>query len=282
MQSLTEYMKKELVFYIKQERDKGVPLSQIKKSLLSGGHHTNLVKEAMRSLKKHNYNLVKALNEPIKSSLDKELYFNIMNSLVKYVEYQLAAGKTEKDIRKILSDYGHSKDVIEKAMKGMKTEEVKIKPYTKYIDICFTALFFIMIFVVSGLAKEPIEIVALGFSPTILTIIMLNASITNKNLRKYFWVYAVAFSFLFLIIGMTTLVELNMEFFRLMVLNIILSFFYTYIKSARTVNVEEYLEKLQESVSTDSDTEMDKEEKKRDNKSKSNKSGKKESKKDKK
>lgn len=273
-------MKKELVFYIKQERDKGVPLSQIKKSLLAGGHHTNLVKEAMRSLKKNKYNLVKALNEPIKSSLDKELYFNIMNSLIKYVEYQLAAGKTEKDIRKILSDYGHSKEVIDKAMKGMQAEEVKIKPYTKYIDIGFTALFFIMIFLVSGLAKEPIEIVALGFSPTILTIIMLNASITNKSLRKYFWIYAVSFSFIFLIIGITSLAELNMEFFRLMVLNVILSLIYTYIKSARTVNVEEYLEKLQESVSTDSDKEMDKDEDKR--KNKSHKNEKKENKKDKK
>ncbi len=263
MQSLTEYMKKELVFYIKQERDKGVPLSQIKRSLLSGGHHTNLVKEAMRSLKKHNYNLVRALNEPIKSSLDKELYFNIMNSLIKYVEYQLAAGKTEKEIRKVLSDYGHSKEVIDKAMKGMETEEIKITPYTKYIDFLFTLLFFGMIFVVSGVAKEPIEIVALGFLPTILTIIVLNLSIKNKMLRKYFWVYALSFSFIFLITGMTSLVELNMEFFRLAMLNIGLSLVYTYIKSSRIIDLEEYLKNLQESVGTDSDKELEKEPKKR-------------------
>jgi hypothetical protein len=147
MQSLTEYMKKELVFYIKQEYDKGVPLTTIRKALLEGGHHTNLVKEAFSSLKKHKYNLVKALNEPVKSNLDKELYFNIMNSLVKYIEYQLEAGKDIDEIKKILEHYGHSKDLIEKAISSVNNQLPKAKNIARYIDgflyswgSCFTVL----------------------------------------------------------------------------------------------------------------------------------------------
>ncbi|MFW5852577.1 MAG: hypothetical protein ACOCUR_00955, partial [Nanoarchaeota archaeon] len=153
MQSLTEYMKKELVFYIKQEHDKGVPISQIKRALLDGGHHANLVKEAMKSLRKHKYNLVKALNEPINSNLDKELYFNIMNSLMEYAEYQLASGKSVAEVKKILSNYGHSKDVIEKAINSVNKQEEKTKPSLKYAELGIILGVFVLIFFTAGSAK---------------------------------------------------------------------------------------------------------------------------------
>lgn len=259
MQSLTEYMKKELVFYIKQERDKGVPLTQIKKSLLEGGHHTNLIKEAMRSLKKNNYNLVKALNEPIKSSLDKELYFNIMNSLIKYVEYQLAAGKTEKEIRKILEDYGHTNDVIEKAVKGMKDEKPKkTRSFLKYFDTGMIVFVFIGVLLVSGFAKEPLEFVIFGFSPTIFTIIALNISFDRKKVKEFLWIIPVFFSLAFTAIGLSGITGLNLEYLRLTIVNLAFSLLYTYLKSAQLFNVEKYENMLQQSVSTDSDKEIDK------------------------
>ena len=254
MQSLTEYMKKEIVFYIKQERDKGVPLTTIRKSLLSGGHHTNLVKEAMRSLKKHKFNLVKALNEPIKSNLDKELYFNIMNSLIKYSEHQIASGKSVNEVKKILSEYGHSKEVIEKAVNGVRAEERSpMKPIFKYLDTILLVLTLALIFIVSGVAKEPIELVALGFLPSILTIISLNLSVTSREIRKLFWIYPFVFSFGFMIVGLFGVFGVEQEFFRLTILNLIISVLYTYAKATKLIDLEKYNEILQNSVNTDSD-----------------------------
>ena len=260
MESLTEYMKKEIIFYIKQERDKGIPLSKIKKSLLEGGHHTNLVKEAMRSLKKHDYNLVKALNEPIKSQLDKELYFNIMNSLVKYVEYQLSSGKKVSEIKKILSDYGHSKDIIEKAINGIKGNEPKTSVFFKRLDIIFTILIFSIIFLVSGTANEPLELVLFGFIPTILTIVVLNVPNITKDSKmflSYMWLFPLIFSLGFLLIGIAGITRLQFEFFRLTILNLALSITYTYIKSARIYESQKYIDFLKGIVNTASDKELD-------------------------
>ncbi len=257
MQSLTEYMKKELVFYIKQEYDKGIPLSQIRKALLEGGHHTNLVKEAVTSLRKHKFNLVKALNEPVKSSLDKELYFNIVNSLVKYVEYQLAAGKTPAEVKKILADYGHSKDVIEKALTRVNKTVPTAKKTVKILDICAIVGTLLLVFIIAGATEEPLEIVAFGFFPSILTIIAANFAVESRIAKRYIWLFPVFFILLFIFIGARELVAYRLEYFKLAFLNLTISLGYTYIKLLRKKDVDAVLDTLEEELMSESDDEAD-------------------------
>jgi hypothetical protein len=256
MQSLTEYMKKELVFYIKQEYDKGVPLTTIRKALLEGGHHTNLVKEAFSSLKKHKYNLVKALNEPVKSNLDKELYFNIMNSLVKYIEYQLEAGKDIDEIKKILEHYGHSKDLIEKAISSVNNQLPKAKNIARYIDGFFILGVLVSLFFLAGATQEPLELIALGLFPTILTLVGANIVAYNKGYEKYLWSIPIGSIILFVAVGFLDISK-GLDMFKLGVLNLILSIGYTYVKAIRIIGHKSAIDILKLEVATESDAEAD-------------------------
>lgn len=265
MQSLTEYMKKELVFYIKQEYDKGVPLTTIRKALLEGGHHTNLVKEAFTSLKKHKYNLVKALNDPIKSNLDKDLYFNIMDSLVKYIEYQLQAGKSVDEIKKILEHYGHSKDLIEKAVQNVNKKIPTAENIVKYVDFVLIIGILVSLFLVAGATREPLELVALGLSPIILTLVGANIVAFNKAYTKFLWAIPIFAILLFAALGIADIVQ-GFDFFKLGVLNLILAIGYTYVKAIRITGMQSAIDILKLEVATDSDKELDDKKKERKNK----------------
>lgn len=249
MESLSEYMKKELVFYIKQEYDKGIPLSKIKTSLLSGGHHKNLVAEALSSLKKNKYNLVKALSDPVKSNLDKELYFNIINSLVKYIEFQLSAGKSSEDVKKILSRYGHSDKIIKAAFSKVGKELPTVDNKVRILDMGVIVGFIIFLFVVAGLATEPLEIVLLGFLPCVLILAVSNILALRKVNKEALW--ALPFVFILIFIGLSFIPEsvfTGMDIFKLSVFNLIFSLGYIEIKILRSKKLEDTFELLTEEV----------------------------------
>ena len=63
MNDISQFMKNELVKYIKSEMSKGHSLSTIKHALLRGGHHTDLVNETIQILIKHNFDLKPARTE---------------------------------------------------------------------------------------------------------------------------------------------------------------------------------------------------------------------------
>ncbi len=272
MRSLTEYMRKELIFYIKQEYDRGIPLSRIKRSLKEGGHHQNLVKEAMTALKRNDYNLIKALNEPVRSDLDKELYFNIMNSLIKYAEHQLASGRSEKEVKKILSDYGHSEDIIDKAIKGVKEEIPSSVDRMRKIDISFIVGIVILIFFTAAGTLEPLYLVVGGFLPTLLTMSVLNLQAFATKNKNTSWLYAPFFSAIFLILGELGFLAEGYHVFNITMLNLGISLIYTYIKAVRDKDVREYMESIRDSVATESDQEVSRtKEKKESSKRKSKK-----------
>ena len=256
MASLTEYMRKELIFYIKQEYDRGIPLSRIKKSLREGGHHQNLIKEAMSVLKKNNYNLIKSLNEPIKSNLDKELYFNIMNSLIKYAEHQLAAGKSEKEVKKILSDYGHSNEIIEKAIKGVSKEIPSTGKIVRRMDIGMIIGIILLILITAGGTNEPLHIIIGAFIPTLLTVSVLNFQRFSSSTKNFQWIYAPTFSMAVIVLGEMGFLREGYQYFSIAMLNLGISLLYTLIKSARTSEIEDYVENLKSKVSTNSDKEI--------------------------
>ena len=256
MQSLTEYMKKELIFYIKQEYDKGIPMTRIRKGLLDGGHHQNLVKEAMSSLKKNNYNLVKALNDPIRSSIDKELYFNIMNSLVKYVEYQLQSGKNQEDVKSILSDYGHSKKVIEQAFNAVNKTTPKLEESMRKTDLFMMLSTFILIFILTGLTQEPLEIVFFGFSPTLLVFLTANIMQQYKVSKKIYWWLPLIFGFFFLLVNTADVFPgIDIDYPKLLGFNLVISLIYVYVKMVSLSHAQNAIDIIREEVMTENDPE---------------------------
>ncbi len=261
MVSLTQHMRKELIFYIKQEYDKGIPLTRIRKSLLSGGHHQDLVKEALRSLKKHDYNIVKALNEPVKNDLDKELYFNILNSVMRYVEHQLASGTSEKEVKKILEKYGHSKDTIDKAISTVKNERPTVEKRIRNVEIGYGIALAVLIFITAGAAREPLERVFMSFLPSIATIASINISLLYGKGKNMLWLHAPIYSFIMLIMGVGGIIPEGVEYFNLVMMNLLIGFGYTYIRAMREYHIDSIKEALQETVSTENDIEADKKKK---------------------
>ncbi|MFP4117888.1 MAG: hypothetical protein ACLFTR_03105 [Candidatus Woesearchaeota archaeon] len=265
MGSLTHYMRKELIFYIKQEYDRGVPLSRIRKSLKEGGHHQNLVKEAMTALKKNDYNLIKALNEPIRSDLDKDLYFNIMNSLIRYAEHQLSSGKSEKEIRKVLNDYGHSEDIIDKALKGANKEIPSLSRTMRRIDIGMLIGILLLILITAGGTNNPLVLIIGAFVPTLLTVIILNVQSFEGGGQSLMWAYAPLFSIIYLILGEMGILNEGYQHFNIAMLNMAISLGYTYVKALRSREFQGYMEDLKDIAATDSDKEADKRDKKKGN-----------------
>jgi hypothetical protein len=239
-QSLTEYMKKELIFYIKQEYDKGHSVNQIKNALFNGGHHKDLVSEAIDALRKHNFNVVKALDEPIKKHLDQEIYFNIMNSLIKYVEFHIKRGYTTSKIKSILEKYGHSEEMIEKAIieatktksiESKKTPQKKEKNQTKsFADIIFIFTLFGLIIFTTASTLDPFEIVLISFLPSLLTILGTEIAIRNNLEVMYIWLVPFIFTGVFAVLSYNGIMGHSIEYIKLIGLNLVLSFIFVYIK----------------------------------------------------
>ncbi len=250
MESLTAYMKKELMFYIKQEHDKGMPISHIKTALLRGGHNQDLIKEAMRSLKRNKYNLAKALTEPIKHDLDKVLYFNIINSLVKYIEYQLSVGRSMTEVKKILEKYGHSENVINAAIERINQTRPPINAYAKFIEIGLSVFLIVLTFIVAGLTEEPLGLILLGFSPIYLTIFVTILVVKNRRSTKRLWFLPVI-SNAALLGGLFLQFEPleGMKLGNIIFFNMAYSLLYVAIVISQTQDLNKTMEELHEEVS---------------------------------
>jgi SOS response regulatory protein OraA/RecX len=254
MQSLTHYMKKELIFYIKQEYEKGHSLTKIREALLEGGHHKDLVKEAMSALKKHDFNVVKALDEPIKKHLDKELYYDIMNSLIRYVEFQLKKGYEPKRIKKILSDYGHSKDMIEQAFNATKKEANPNPWLSKSLEYGYLVVFALFLVFLSGSTGEGIETILFAFSPTIFSIIAVYVGKYSKLDYSFIWLAPVVLVGIFAILTtLSPMTNNGMEVLKLSTLNLGLSILFVYIKITETFNADKAIEELEDELQTKND-----------------------------
>ncbi|MFP4112522.1 MAG: hypothetical protein ACLFPQ_04950 [Candidatus Woesearchaeota archaeon] len=262
MQSLTEFMKKELLFYIKQEFDKGHSLDKIRKALLEGGHHHDLVTEAITSLEKNKFNIVKSLNDPIDKNLDQELYFDIMNSLVRYIEYQLKQDYTQTKIRKILEDYGHSEEIIEKAFheiekKRLTEQKPKAsKTQPKIFEMAFIILFALLLVFVSGSADEPFDIILIAFAPAIFSILGIYM-ISKVPIDLYYnWLVPIIITGIFWGIMSFSPIIPGMEVLKISTLNLIIAMVFAYIKTTEGFDSKRALDILGQEVATQEDKEV--------------------------
>ncbi|NQV09480.1 hypothetical protein HQ529_06540 [Candidatus Woesearchaeota archaeon] len=230
MKDVNNFLRNELIRYIKEELTKGNSISDIRKTLLKAGHHQDLVKQAINNLEKHNFDILKALNEPIDENLKKELYFDVINSLVKYVEYQLEHGFQLQEIEKGLLDYGHSQSTILEAVNIVVHKEGKTKINMKVFGV--TAIILILaVIVLSNSNEVSATKVILGLFPTLLTLIVSVWLISRVKVKHVLW--AVPFLSLVVFFFIATIdsfyVFRNMDLRNLAIINLIISLFYVSI-----------------------------------------------------
>ena len=221
------YLKKEVIRYIKEEMDKGHPLYGIRRSLLEGGHHQDLVQEAIETLKRKNFDVNAAMREKVKSkALAQELYGKIISSLVRYIQYQMEHGYDVEEVRSVLISHGHHKEIIEEAMKAITIPDKETVDYHNFVFVGSIIVFLLGSFYLSFLIDESIGLVMIGLFPAFATLIIIGVMINkvNEGIKNLLWFLPFVFGGIFFILGNSGSFPIisGMEFENLSVFNIVL------------------------------------------------------------
>ncbi len=222
MAQLSVYLKRELIKYIKQELDKGVKLAKIQETLLTGGHNRTLIDEAIYDLKRHKYDIVKALREPLKlDSEAEELYMDIMESLVKYVRQQMEDGNTITEVKDNLKTFGHAENIINKAIDRVLKDKKSARFNIKMNKILLSSIsLFVVLFAISAITTESFALILVGFFPTIL---MLLVGALFRGQRNLLIALPFLLAIIFFLLGRTIPLIANMEVATLTLFNLIFS-----------------------------------------------------------
>jgi len=227
MADIKNFMRKELVKYIKNELDRGSSVRDIRKILLKAGHHHNMIEEAISCLEKHNFDVIKALEEPISDKLKKEFYYDVMNSLIKYIEYQLEHGLQIHEIEQELLKYGHSRETIIEAIDAATSKKKKLKLDKRIVGLVAITLI-LAFFVLSNTTQVALSKIILGLFPTLLTLIVSIAIVKRIKVKHVLWALPFLSVILFLFIATSSkfYVFRNMDLKNLAVVNLVISLFY--------------------------------------------------------
>ena len=228
MDDASEYIKKELISYIDNEFKRGKSLEQIRNTLLNAGHNEDIIDLAIKHLQKHNFNIVKAMQDDVE--IDREVYYDVLNGLIRYVEYLHSQKVPINKIKRTLLEYGHAKEDIDAAINEvLKKNRLDFKKFIMPAAILSYAIFII---VLSSTAGEPISKVFIGLFVPVFTI-MLDWMIVVKELSKlWLWIVPVLSSVLFIyVIRAAPSTYAGMNVSGLLVLNLFISVIYSYIFS---------------------------------------------------
>ena len=235
MQDISRYLKKDIVYYIKSEIEKGNSIDNIRKALLDAGHHHNLVDEAIRALKIHNWDAIKAMNEPLHSSLQKELYFDVLNSIIRYIEYNISIGKTIPQIEAALLRSGHGQETIMEAIEEVLSRHnpsseptVGSETLKNLVKIISVIAFVVLLALLSSSTKSSIGTVFIGLLPTVFTLIISVAFIDRIKVKSFLTILPFTFVMLFVFAGAFGGFSMfnGMDIKSLAIINLVISLFY--------------------------------------------------------
>ncbi len=235
MQDISTYLKKDIVRYVKSEIEKGNSVETIRKALLEAGHHHNLVDAVIHSLKKNNWDAIKAMNEPLDSKLQKELYYDVLNSIIRYMEYNLSIGKPIHEIEKTLLRSGHSHEIITQAMEEVLERHSSAESpvhssetLNNFIKIISVLAFVVLLGLLSSSTKSSIGTVFLGLLPTVFTLFIAVAFVERIKVKSFLTILPFAFVMIFVFVAAFGGFEVfqNMDIKSLAVINLLISLFY--------------------------------------------------------
>jgi len=193
MNDIENYMKKELVDYITQEMNKGYSLSAIKDALLRAGHNKDIIDVVLDSLKKHKFNILKAMQEPMPDHLTKDLYYDVLNALVKYIEYHIEQGQSIEKIKKALTNYGHTEETIIDAIERvMQKKQERPAAHSSIIITLSWISLVLLIIILSILNSSSLATIVVGLVPAIITLILLSYLVNRTKRTAYLWVFPIA------------------------------------------------------------------------------------------
>lgn len=226
--SFANFMKKRVVRYIKEEIERGSSIGGVRRALLRGGHKHDLIEEAILALEKENFNLERALREPVKSqTLAEELYAEVLSSVIEYIQFQQKQGYGPEEIRDILLRYGHSKEILDNAISEIKRDSHREFRSGSIRLVSLIVLLFAIIFITGYYTGDGLDRIFIGFFPTIATLLVIGLManrVTSKQ-GTFLWLSPFVFVAAFFIVGQSQSYDilLKMDTIKLAALNMALS-----------------------------------------------------------
>lgn len=223
-----EFLIKQIAKYIKQEINAGHSIDGVKRSLFDAGHEKNAIELAIKEIEKHDF---KKFNT---SKIDNETEKKIIEALEIFIEEQIKHGINLEKIKKILLNYGHSENLIEKALQNVKEKPIKkeniiiskklknIYLEREHILLTSTISAILLITICAAVIDEKIILVFLGFLPSITTILV--SYYFSSKLKDKIFIVPFLSSLMFFIFGNLFEPIKNMEYSNLTIFNIVFSF----------------------------------------------------------
>jgi hypothetical protein len=162
MDSFHVYLKKQLLEYVEAEREKGIPLEAIEKTLRDAGHKKNIIDEVFQELEKEESGGKK---ETHKDPVENDLVGQLKNA---FSQFMSQANKKEvddakKDLKKTDTD-----KIVEEVIDEAEVIEEKIVLESITFIVFLVGLGFIML-ITAAATDSSIVNVAIGFSPAIIS-----------------------------------------------------------------------------------------------------------------
>lgn len=157
-----DYMRAQLIQYIKEEQKKGFTLEEIEKVLLEVGHHKNVIQECFDELKKEDAG--KDVEVP-KEELKKDLVTDVKSSIQNFFG-QLQGAKAVKEAKSEATP-AEEREIIEEAVEDVKSEKRTFIFEGIVFFIYLVALVALVLFT-SGSTGDDFIVVAIGFSASFL------------------------------------------------------------------------------------------------------------------
>ncbi len=170
--------------------------------------------------------------------------------VMNYIREQLDSGQSVEHITAHLMSYGHTEEDIGSILDEVLRQEESVKSRTtsRVVEILYVVIFVIFMFWVGASAKSPGETVIVGFSPTLIYIILTVVLIERaRKFDSVLTLLPLALAFLFFIVGRIGSIPSfeGMEIGKLTVLNLILSYIFLfairYSELASRLSIESFI-----------------------------------------
>jgi len=230
MSDLSGYMKDRLTKYIQQNIDRGYTLNQIRKTLLNNGHNSDVIEAAISKV--DDPNKIASPNVTLKEKSTEELIIDLR----RYIDSQITAGHKKQDIKKHLLSHGHNIQIINQALDDFKDnnshqyEGFRIRLVQLIVPISLL-LMLLFIINISVILQAPFMNVFLGFSATIMSILLVYIVLERTPERRLTWLVAPLVCIIFYVMGVNSgaSVMSTMNVLALTFLNLLMSLAFTLV-----------------------------------------------------
>jgi len=238
-----EYLLNEIKKYIHQEL-KTKNFEEIKKELLNAGHEKTAIEKAIEEVKKNNFKISK--NKDINNNAEKKL----IEAIQHFIKEQRKLNRPIEKIKKVLLDYGHSDELVNKALEEIKEEIPKTyhlpssdKILKEHIMLTSLVSLILLITITGSILNENIFLVFIAFTPALTTTILTYYNI--EKLKEKAYLISFVTTILFFIISLISPILKQMEYENLTILNFIISILITWLfsSSLKTKISEEKIKK---------------------------------------